>query len=318
MNTNGNRLHRILSRLMHFQRSNSIAKARDNIQQHYDINNDFYRLWLDDEMIYSCAYFAREDMSLADAQLAKMDYVCRKLWLTPGETVVDVGGGWGGLAIFMAKRYGVKVKAFNISKQQIDFARHRIKTEELEGQVEFIDDDYRNISGRFDALVSLGMLEHVGKDNYRDFGQMADRCLAPHGRGLIQTIAQNQPNGSNAWIQRRIFPDGYLPTLRELTDIVEPSNFSTLDVENLRLHYTKTLTHWLDRFEKSVDDVRKMFDERFARMWRLYLSGSCASFSSGALQLYQLLFARPALNEIPKTRGYLYSCQLSFNCWHIS
>ena len=306
-NLNGSSLQRLLSRFIHAQRSNSITDSRENIHHHYDINSDFYRLWLDDEMIYSCAYFAREDMSLAEAQLAKLDYVCRKLWLKPGENVVDVGGGWGGLAIFMAKRYGVNVKAFNISKQQIDFARHRTKAEDLDGKVEFIDDDYRNINGRFDALVSLGMLEHVGKDHYRDFGRMADRCLASHGRGLIQTIAQNQPIGNNAWIQRRIFPGGYIPTLREMTDIVEPYNFSVLDLENLRLHYAKTLEHWLQRFEDSVDRIRKMFDDRFVRMWRLYLSGSCASFSSGSLQLYQFLFARPSLNEAPRTREHLYN-----------
>ena len=185
-------------------------------------------------MIYSCAYFAREDMTLAEAQLAKLDYVCRKLWLRPGETVVDIGGGWGGLAIHMARRYGVTVKAFNISREQIEFARHRARAEQLDGRVEFIEDDYRNITGRFDALVSLGMLEHVGKKHYRDFGRTADRCLAPHGRGLIQTIAQNQPTETNPWIQRRIFPGGHVPTLREMTDIVEPFGFSVLDLENLR------------------------------------------------------------------------------------
>ncbi len=186
-------LKKIWTRLLHARRSNSLAGSRENIHRHYDIGNDFYQLWLDPRMIYSCAYFAREDMTLAEAQLAKLDYVCRKLWLRPGETVVDIGGGWGGLAIHMARHYGVTVKAFNISRQQNEFARHRARAEQLDGRVEFIEDDYRNITGRFDALVSLGMLEHVGKKHYRDFGRTADRCLAPHGRGLIQTIAQNQP-----------------------------------------------------------------------------------------------------------------------------
>jgi cyclopropane-fatty-acyl-phospholipid synthase len=300
-------LKKIWTRLLHARRSNSLAGARENIHRHYDIGNDFYELWLDPRMIYSCAYFAREDMTLADAQLAKLDYVCRKLWLRPGESVVDIGGGWGGLAIHMARRYGVTVKAFNISRQQTEFARHRARAEQLDGRVEFIEDDYRNITGRFDALVSLGMLEHVGKRHYRDFGRTADRCLAPHGRGLIQTIAQNQSRETNPWIQRRIFPGGHAPTLRQMADIVEPFGFSVLDLENLRLHYAKTLGQWLDRFEVSAGSVEKMFDAKFVRMWRLYLSGSYAAFASGALQLFQFLFARPALNAVPNTRTHLYT-----------
>jgi cyclopropane-fatty-acyl-phospholipid synthase len=297
-------LKKIWSWLLHARRANSISASRENIHRHYDLGNDFYRLWLDPQMIYSCAYFAREDMTLAEAQLAKMDYVCRKLWLRPGETVLDVGGGWGGLALHMARHYGVEVKAFNISREQNEFARRRAKDEGLDGRVEFIEDDYRNIAGRFDALVSLGMLEHVGKRHYRDFGRMADRCLAPHGRGLIQTIAQNRPGEANPWIQRRIFPGGHTPTLREMTDIVEPFGFTVLDLENLRLHYAKTLGYWLDRFEASAEEAEKIFDAKFVRTWRLYLSGSWAAFTSGALQLFQFLFARPQLNKIPITRRH--------------
>jgi cyclopropane-fatty-acyl-phospholipid synthase len=297
---------KLFTRLLHARRSNSLAASEENIHRHYDIGNDFYRLWLDREMIYSCAYFAEENITLEEAQRAKLDYVCRKLWLKPGETVVDVGGGWGGLAVHMARHYGVTVKAYNISREQNHLARRRAKAAGLDGQVEFIEDDYRNITGTFDALVSLGMLEHVGKGHYRDFGRMADRCLGPHGRALIQTIGQSKPSETNPWIERRIFPGGHAPTLREMLDIVEPFGFSVLDVENLRLHYAQTLGHWLDRFEASAERVEKMFDERFVRMWRLYLSGSWAAFSSGAIQLFQFLFARPTLNAIPRTRDYLY------------
>ena len=300
-------LREFVSRFLHIHRPNSISSARENIHRHYDIGNDFYRLWLDPQMIYSCAYFARDDMTLAEAQTAKMDYVCRKLCLRPGETVVDVGGGWGGLAIHMARRYGVAVKAFNISAEQVDFARRRVRTEGLDGRVEFVQDDYRNIAGRFDALVSLGMLEHVGRRHYREFGRMADRCLTGHGRGLIQTIAQDRPSRTNPWIERRIFPGGHIPTLREMTDIVEPFGFSVLDLENLRPHYARTLRDWLERFEASAGSVEEMFDDRFVRMWRLYLSGSWAAFASGALQLYQLLFARPGQGGFPQTRAHLYS-----------
>jgi cyclopropane-fatty-acyl-phospholipid synthase len=308
-------LQRIWSRLLHAGRPNSVAAARENIHRHYDIGNDFYRLWLDAEMIYSCAYFARDDMTLADAQRAKLDYVCRKLWLKPGERVVDVGGGWGGAALFMARRYGVTVKAYNISHPQIEFARRRAHAEGLDGQVEFIEDDYRKISGQFDALVSLGMLEHVGKGHYREFGRMCDRCLAPHGRALIQTIAQSRSGETNPWIARRIFPGGHAPTLSEMTEIVEPYGFSVLDLENLRLHYAKTLEHWLARFESCAETVAKTFDEKFVRMWRLYLSGSWAAFASGAIQLYQFLFARPTLSAIPMTRAYLYAGDQGLDDW---
>ena len=192
----------------------------------------------------------------------------------------------------------------HISRSQILYARWRAQAEGLDSRVEFIEDDYRNISGRFDALVSLGMLEHVGARHYREFGRMMDRCLGPTGRGLIQSIGQDQPTETNAWIQRRIFPGAYPPTLREMMDLFEPSGFSILDLENLRLHYAQTLRHWLTRFEASAETVAEMFDRRFVRAWRLYLSGSCAAFTAGALQLFQVVFARSAVNDIPWNRGH--------------
>jgi len=295
----------LLGRL-HRAQANTPSGARQNIHHHYDIGDDFYRLWLDREMVYSGAYFADPAMTLEDAQLAKLDYVCRKLWLRPGETVVEIGGGWGALALLMARNYGVTVKSFNISKRQLDFARRRAKAEGLDSRVEFIEDDYRNVAGRFDALVSLGMLEHVGASHYREFGRVADRCLGPAGRGLIQSIGQNTAAPVSPWIERRIFPGGYLPTLRQMTDVFEPPGFSILDIENLRLHYAKTLRHWLDRFEAAAERVAAMFDRRFVRIWRLYLAGSCAAFTAGELQLYQVVFARPGLNEIPWSRTGLY------------
>ncbi len=285
---------------------NTIRGARASIHRHYDIGNDFYRLWLDDEMVYSGAYFPSPDATLEEAQAAKLDYVCRKMWLKPGEHVVEIGGGWGALALHMARHYGVKVKSYNISHRQTVYARERAKAEGLNDRVEFIEDDYRNISGRFDALVSLGMLEHVGVEHYRDFGAMMDRCLGPTGRGLIQVIGQNRPTWLNWWIERQIFPGAYPPSPRQLSAIFEPWEFSLLDLENLRLHYAKTLRHWLARFESSADVVREMFDERFVRAWRLYLAGSAAAFATGSLQLFQALFARPALNQLPSTRAGLY------------
>jgi cyclopropane-fatty-acyl-phospholipid synthase len=298
---------RLASFLLTRQQRNSLDGSRRNIHHHYDIPTDFYQLWLDPKLVYTCAYFSDRDMTLEEAQAAKHDHVCRKLMLRRGETVVEAGCGWGSLALHMARHYGVQVKAFNISHEQIECARAAAQREGLSGQVEFIEDDYRNIQGRFDALVSLGMLEHVGTAHYRDFGRMIDRCLSPTGRGLIQSIGQDWPDETNPWIERRIFPGTYPPTLREMMDIFEPPRLSILDVENLRLHYAETLRHWLKRFEASAGAVAAMFDERFVRTWRLYLAGSCAAFTAGALQLFQVVFSRPGINDIPRTRARLYS-----------
>lgn len=287
-------------------RRNTPSGSRDNIHRHYDIGNEFYRLWLDKELLYTCAYFPDPGVSLEAAQLAKMDHVCRKLRLKPGETVVEAGCGWGSLARHMAKHYGVKVKAYNISREQVAYARERAKAEGFAHQVQYFEDDYRSISGTFDAFVSVGMLEHVGKANYRQLGEVIDRCLTPSGRGLIHTIGQNTSAPLSAWVEKRIFPGGYPPCLREMMEVFEPWGFSVLDVENIRLHYAKTLEHWLARFDGHIDDIGRMFDEPFIRAWRLYLAGARANFSTGSLQLFQVVFTRPDNNDIPWTRAHLY------------
>ncbi len=285
---------------------NTPAGSRDNIHKHYDIGNDFYQLWLDEQMVYTCAYFPTPGATLEQAQVAKMDHVCRKLHLRPGETVVEAGCGWGALARHMARHYGVKVKAYNISHEQVVFARERASAEGLEGLVEYIEDDYRNISGDFDAFVSVGMLEHVGADHYRELGDIIHHCLRDSGRGLIHSIGRNQAKPMNAWIERRIFPGAYPPTLAEMMRILEPWEYSVLDVENLRLHYARTLEHWLWRFEKAADRVTAMFDESFVRAWRLYLAGSIAAFRVSDMQLFQVVFAPRSNNDIPWTRDRLY------------
>lgn len=285
---------------------NSLQGARHNIHHHYDIGNDFYRLWLDERMVYTCAYFPDQAMSLEDAQLAKLDHVCRKLWLKPGEQVVEAGCGWGALALHMARNYGVKVKAYNISREQIAFARERAQAEGLAAQVEFIEDDYRNIHGQFDAFVSVGMLEHVGADNYRELGKVIDRSLKDEGRGLIHSIGRDYPRPMDAWIAQHIFPGACPPSLGQMMQIFEPYEFSLLDVENLRLHYAKTLEHWLQRFELATGHVAAMFDAAFVRTWRLYLTGSLTAFRTGDMQLFQVLFNRSGRNGIPWTREYQY------------
>jgi len=238
-----------------------------------------------------------------------MDHVCRKVRLQPGERIVEAGCGWGGLALHMARQYGVKVKAFNISHEQIVYARWRARQEALDGSVEFIEDDYRNIHGRFDALISVGMLEHVGREHYRELGRVIHRTVGDSGRGLLHFIGRSRPRPLNAWLRKHIFPGAYPPTLREMMEMFEPWNFTVLDVENLRLHYARTLEHWLERFERSRQQVAALFDDRFVRMWRLYLAGSAAAFHTGTMQLFQVVFAGSECNAIPWTRAYMYEPQ---------
>ncbi|MHB8666884.1 MAG: class I SAM-dependent methyltransferase [Burkholderiales bacterium] len=286
---------------------NTVSRARRNIQHHYDIGNDFYKLWLDRNMVYTCAYFPDPAMDLEQAQLAKLDHVCRKLRLAPGDTVLETGCGWGALALHMAKHYGATVTAYNISKEQIAYARERARAEGLDAQVQFVEDDYRNVEGEFDAFVSVGMLEHVGVDQYHALGALIDRCLKRAGRGLIHSIGRDRPSPMTPWIERNIFPGACPPSLSQMMQIFEPFDFSVLDVENLRLHYAKTLEHWLERYEANAEQVARMFDATFVRAWRLYLAGSVAAFRSGDMQLFQVCFNRSGQNNIAWTRQYLYT-----------
>ena len=285
----------------------SLRGARKNIHHHYDLGNDFYRLWLDRDLVYTCAYFPRPEATLEEAQIAKMDHVCRKLQLQPGETVVEAGCGWGSFALHMARQYGVLVRAFNISPEQIRYARERAAEEGLGDRVQFIEDDYRNITGHYDVFVSVGMLEHVGTENYSVLGRVIHQSIGDRGRGLLHFIGRNSTRPLSRWIRKRIFPGAHPPTLSETAPIFEPWDYSVLDVENLRLHYAKTLEHWLERFERQRDRVPKHLDEHFLRAWRLYLAGSMSAFRTGWLQLFQVLFAGRECDRIPWTRDYQYS-----------
>jgi cyclopropane-fatty-acyl-phospholipid synthase len=254
-------------------------------------------------MVYTCAYFPKPDVTLERAQIAKMELVCRKLGLRPGQRVVEAGCGWGSLALFMAREYGVSVRAFNVSAEQIAYARARATREGLAGRVEFVEDDYRNVRGEYDAFVSVGMLEHVGLADYQTFGGVIERSLTPTGRGLLHFIGRNKPGALNPWICKRIFPGAYPPALAEVFEgVLEPWNLSVLDVENLRLHYASTIDHWRRRFDAAGEEVARMFDETFVRAWRLYLAGSQAAFTTGTMQLFQVVFARGSSNAIPWTR----------------
>jgi cyclopropane-fatty-acyl-phospholipid synthase len=287
--------------------SHSLSRSKSSVHHHYDIGNDFYKLWLDPRLVYTCAYYPTPEATLAQAQVAKLDYVCRKLRLKPGERVAEAGCGWGALAMHMAREYGVSVQAYNLSTEQIQHAREWAAAEGLSDRVQFIQDDYRHMTGEFDAFVSVGMLEHVGPECYRGMGELISRVLTPSGRGLIHSIGRNIARDLDPWTDKYIFPNAYPPSLREMMDIFEGSRLSVLDVENLRLHYARTCADWLANFERHADKVGAMFDERFVRMWRLYLASSSASFATGDLQLFQVVFARAQCNDLPITRSDWYA-----------
>ena len=288
-------------------RGNSLTRSRDNVHHHYDLGNEFYKMWLDEHLVYTCAYYQQPDLTLAEAQVAKLDHVCRKLQLKPGQEVIEAGCGWGALSMHMAEYYGINVKAYNISHEQVAYAREQAAARGLSDRVEFVEDDYRTISDQCDIFVSVGMLEHVGLKNFHELGEVINRCLKPGSLGLVHSIGRSHSTPSDPWITKHIFPGGYIPTLGEMTSIFEPNKFSIMDVENLRLHYARTCREWLQNFEAVSDQVREMYDDEFVRAWRLYLAGSSTGFQSGTLQLYQILFAPGGNNDVPQTRNYLYS-----------
>ena len=264
--------------LLYAMRVNSLDRSRNNVHHHYDLGNDFYKLWLDERMVYTCAYYDTPTATLAEAQVAKLEHVCRKLKLQPGQKVIEAGCGWGALAMHMAEHYGVDVIAYNNSKEQVAFARERAAAKNLDDRVTFVEDDYRKIDQRCDAFVSVGMLEHVGLANFKTLGELIKRSLKPDGLGLIHSIGRSFPNRTDPWIVKHIFPGGHIPSLSEMMPVFEPHKFSVLDVENLRPHYARTCASWLQNFEAVADEVADMYDEEFVRMWRLYLAGSSAGF----------------------------------------
>jgi cyclopropane-fatty-acyl-phospholipid synthase len=300
-------IRRLASRWLEWRQRNTLEGSRRNIHHHYDLPTEFFQLWLDPLLVYTCAYFPSLEATLEEAQLAKMTHVCRKLRLTPGERVVEAGCGWGALALHMAQNYGVKVRAYNISHEQIVFARGQAKERNLEGFVEFVEDDYRNISGEFDVFVSVGMLEHVGPEHYPQLGNVIHQSIGDVGRGLLHFIGRNCPQPMSEWFRKFIFPGAYLPTLVEALQILEPHGFCTFDVENIGPHYAKTLEHWLNRFEAALPEVRSMFDEQFVRTWRLYLAEAMVGFRVGHLQLFQIAFAGARSKHVPWTRADLYA-----------
>ena len=284
----------------------ALGRAARNARHHYDTGNDFYSLWLDERMVYTCAYFETPAASLEDAQLAKLDLVCRKLRLRPEQSVLELGCGWGALALHMARAYGARVRAFNVSPEQLAWARDAAEKQGLASRVEFVLDDYRNATGRYDAFASIGMLEHVGPGHYEELGRVIERSLAPQGLGLIHSIGRSRPMPLDRWIATRVFPNAHPPALSEMMRIFEPLDLAVLDVENLRRHYELTAQHWLERYQANRRMIEQRVSRATARAFELYLAGTVAAFRCASLTLYQVLFSRARNDAIPWTRADLY------------
>jgi cyclopropane-fatty-acyl-phospholipid synthase len=288
----------------------TLKKAKNNIKHHYDLGNDFYSIWLDKTMSYSCAYFKTPDDSLDQAQLNKIDHVLKKLQLKKGEKLLDIGSGWGWLIIRAAQVYGVQAVGVTLSEEQYRKTKERITSLGLEGQVQVELLDYRELPNKgmsFDKIASVGMFEHVGQDQYPTFMKTVETLLNDKGVMLLHTITHQTEEPGDPWIQKYIFPGGYIPSLREIISLLPDYNYHLLDVESLRLHYAKTLDHWLNRYETNIEEVQSMYDEPFIRMWRLYLQSSAAFFRNGGLNLHQILFTKGVNNELEETRAFLYN-----------
>lgn len=288
---------------------NTLKKSKTDVQYHYDQGNDFYGLWLDKTMTYSCAYFKHENDSLYQAQLNKVDHILKKLNLKDGQSLLDIGCGWGELILMAAKKYGVKAVGITLSKEQFNKVNERIKENHLDGQVKVELADYREIANKkekFDRIVSVGMIEHVGRKNLHFYMEAVKDMLNPGGVSLLHCITAQTEGEVNEWIKRYIFPGGYIPSIRELVSLMADNDLHLVDAESLRLHYFKTLKCWAENFEAAIDEIKKMKDTRFIRMWRLYLNACAASFHYGVIDVHQFLFTKGLNNDLPMTRKYLY------------
>ncbi len=295
-----------LKKLIHT--STAKRNQKKEVRSHYDIGNDFYQLWLDDTMSYSCGYFQNSGDSLYQAQVNKVDYILKKLRLEKEMTILDIGCGWGFLLIEAARKYGVRGMGITLSREQYREFQRRIKGEHLEKMLEVKLMDYRDLADmqntKFDRVVSVGMVEHVGRDNYQQFLDSVKKMMKPGGLFLLHFISGLKEHAGDPWMKKYIFPGGVVPSLREILSCAAEDNFHTLDVEDLRMHYNRTLLCWKKNFEEHAEEIRKMFDERFVRMWELYLSSCAATFHNGIIDLHQVLFSNGINNDLPMVRWY--------------
>jgi cyclopropane-fatty-acyl-phospholipid synthase len=292
---------------------NPIGKAQKNVAHHYDLDGGIYDLFLDRDKQYSCAYFQRPHMSLEDAQLAKKRHIAAKLRIEPGMRVLDIGCGWGGMALTLAEEAGAEVVGVTLSQEQLKVAQRRAEERGLSDQVEFRLQDYRTLKENFDRIVSVGMFEHVGVGHYAEYFGGVQHLLTHDGLALIHTIGRlDGPGSTNPWLAKYIFPGGYIPALSEMALSVERSGLFMTDVEILRLHYAETLREWRRRFMERRAEAARIYDERFCRMWEFYLAGSETSFRNEGMVVFQMQIAKK-IESLPLTRDYMLEDERRLN-----
>ena len=305
-------IRRAYKAIRSFQQRNPVGKARANVAHHYDLSNDLYRMFLDDDLNYSCAYFLKPDEPLEEAQRNKLRHIAAKLALRPGQRVLDIGSGWGAMALYLAEVADVEVLGVTLSSDQHALATARAEERGLQGRVRFELTDYRNVTGRFERIVSIGMFEHVGINHHSEFFSKVAGLLADDGVALLHSIGRMGGPGATApWIRKYIFPGGYVPALSEVLVPVERAGLWVTDLEILRLHYAETLLAWDRRFQEHRDEVAALFDERFCRMWEFYLIASEIGFRYGKQMVFQMQLAR-RMDTLPITRDYVAEAEADF------
>jgi cyclopropane-fatty-acyl-phospholipid synthase len=291
------------------ERHNQIDRSRANVAHHYDLPEEFYRLFLDADLQYSCAYFQDGDETLEEAQAKKKRHIAAKLLLKPGARVLDIGSGWGGLALELAKSHGVQVDGVTLSQEQLTVSQYRAVEDGLQDRVRFHLRDYRHEVGSYDRIISVGMFEHVGTPHYPEFFETVSRLLTPDGVAVIHAIGhKDSPNEADPWIDKYIFPGAYCPSLSEVLAAIEQSGLWVTDVEILRLHYAETLQHWSERFQAGRGRAAALYDERFCRMWEFYLASCEAGFRVGGLMVFQIQVAHD-IGALPLTRDYMVDAE---------
>ena len=306
INLYGKTLNKLKGTLRYFTNFNKILKSKKNVAHHYDISEKLYDLFLDKKRQYSCAYFKNESDSLETAQENKINHIIKKLNIKPNQKVLDIGSGWGTLAIDIAKKTQASVTGITLSENQLRYSQKKAKELNLDNQVEFKLVDYRQLNEKFDRIVSVGMFEHVGRKFYRTYFNKVSKMLNKDGVALIHTIGSvNPPRDPQPWITKYIFPGGYTPSLSQIARPIEDSGLITSDIEVLRIHYAHTLRNWKERFLTKKDKVLEMFDEKFLRMWEFYLASCEMAFKWGDLVVFQLQLTKDT-RAVPNTRDYIY------------
>ena len=292
---------------------NPVQRSRRNVAHHYDLSDQLYELFLDRDRQYSCAYFQAADDDLETAQLNKKRHIAAKLLLRPGQKVLDIGSGWGGLALYLARECGAEVTGLTLSQEQLKVAQHRAAAAGLSERVRFHLRDYREETGHYDRIVSVGMFEHVGVNQFGAFFGKLNELLTPDGVALLHSIGRmDGPGTTNPWLRKYIFPGGYCPALSEVVPVVEQKRLWITDIEILRLHYAETLRAWRARFEQNRDQIRALYDERFCRMWETYLVGSELSFRNQGMLVFQMQLAK-AVDTVPLTRDYMFDWERRYS-----